>query len=207
MAAAAPAESQERGVHIVRRDIMVDGSAEDRSHFVVDVITLLQRGSVVSGTWSAAVPDQVIGLQVGRGDVPADAVRHTAGRIEVTSSIPPGPNRLVLHYVLPPAVRRWELELDAPVDTLSVSARSGDVIARGPRFEERVLGRTASAVRSQLATGLAPGTIIRFVPARRRETPVEYWWLIVLGAVAALLGALVRWARSTGGLAREWVTV
>lgn len=197
--------SQDGAIRVQRRDIVVAESAEDGSRFVVDVLTLVREDSGVA-RWSVSVPGSVIGLTVADGNVPPEAVRHVADRIEVSAVLRSGRSRLVLHYVLPPAARAWELVLREPTDTLAVLAQDGDVVPKGVPFAAEGVFGLGPAMRAHVATAVPPGTRVQFVAPRGRGAPRGAWWIVVVAAATALAGGFGWWARRTGALARRGLT-
>lgn len=207
---ASGAQAQVGDLRIARRDIIVTERAEDGSRFVIDAITLVNRSSVAvvptapsDATWSGAIPNEVIGLQVAESDFPPPAIRHDGDRIVVAAPVPPGRTRIVLHYVLPPGVARWELMLNHVVDTLTVVTRTGDMTVRGARFAAEELGDAVRPVRRYVATALEAGVEIGFAPARARRSYYAYWWIIVLAAALTMAATLASWLRRNTPLARE----
>ncbi|MFN2400765.1 MAG: carboxypeptidase-like regulatory domain-containing protein [Gemmatimonadaceae bacterium] len=195
-----------RGRHLVIAAPRVDGTRE-----IVEVFELSNDTSVtlvshdgVTPTFSSMLPPGASGVDMGQGDVAADAVRVVNGRLLAVAPIAPGIKQFSFSYQLSPPSFPLSVLLDREVAVLEVLAEEPGASAEGARLTEvnpvSVEGRT---FRRYLAQSAPVNSVIRIsVPsvggARRSNALYISMVAIAIGIamLIALAASFTRWRRT-----------
>lgn len=196
----APIPIQQRGRHIVV------GAADSAGHrTVIEVYELSNDSSVTrvargdEPVWDAGLPAGHGDVNVGEGDVSAEAVRATSNRISVMAPIAPGLKQLSFSYELRRDGFPLSIPAERPTEVLEVLVEDPEGMATGARLAEvdpvEVDGRH---FRRFLARDVPATGVIRIdVPAEAPLSRSRYIAIVALTLGAALLVVLARavWGR------------
>lgn len=187
---------QVRGRHLVVAAPRVDGTREIVEVFELSndtTVTLVSRDGVAP-TWSAMLPAGATNVDMGQGDVAADAVRVRDGRLLAVAPIAPGLKQLSFSYQLSTPHFPLSVPLDRAVAVLEVLAEEPGASADGARLTEvspvSVEGRT---FRRYLAQNAPANSVVRIsVPsvAGARRSNALYISIVAIAIGAAMLVAL-----------------
>ncbi len=184
---------------LVQRHLVIRRAGEDGTRSVLELIVLANRGNVAriagsdaSPVWRSSVPSGAFGLQMGESDVSSEALLRSGDSLSLVAPVPPGQKQLVYSYSLP-----RERELAVPVDQST------------ERFQLLLEDTSAVVSGSLRLVGIEQLDEIRFVRYEASFVPAgapvvinfsdqpflaaDYWWLVVIAAMLAFLGAVVLW--------------
>lgn len=145
-------------------------------------------------TWGHLLPAGIRNVEAGGSDIPPDAARVKAGRLEVSAPLTPGLRQIVIRYALdslgtsiplPGGVGEMEILVRQPAPTLDVS---------GLRTEAGVTLEDGAEYQRYVGADLAPGAVVRL-----REAPEPFvlpvrWVAVLLGLLLAG-GGVWAWSR------------
>jgi hypothetical protein len=159
-------------------------------------------------TWTTPVPVDAQQVRVGQGDIPADAVTVTRGRVDVFAPFAPGLKQLSFSYGLPSTAFPLMQRLRDGASVLEVLVEERGARVSAPRLREidpvAVEGRT---LRRFLAQDVSADAVLRVaVPVVAGSRRGLYFAIVLTAIGAAMLATLARAfqtrARPTGPLAR-----
>ncbi len=192
-------------VQAAQRHIIVRRPEPDGSHHVLELLVLRNVGTrtrispdTARPVWQGVLPRGAIQLEVGESDVSSEAVYRRGDSIAVAAPVPPGDKQVVVSYILPRSIRRFELTLDQPVARFNVLVEDSSAALEGTALDrmgaESIEGTSfVRFAKSDLASGAH--VVVAF--SRAATAPASWWWLVVGLAGAALLGGLVlAWRRT-----------
>lgn len=119
------------------RYLVVRRGAEDSSRAVLDLIVLVNRGSLTRvardttvPSWAGLIPQGVTSARVGQADVSADAVVLRNDSILLYAPIAPGEKQVSLEYLIPPG---GSISLPFPEDSVATNilAQEGSAVVTG----------------------------------------------------------------------------
>jgi hypothetical protein len=182
--------------------------AEEAGWRVTDMFQVLNEGdrTLFSPTegrvWSYPLPTDATEFELGQGDLPADAVRFSEGRLELYAPVPPGSRFLLVRYL----VTGGELELPMPgrTDLVEVFLREpGPSAEFPPLVPDGPVELEPGNVFKRFAGEGLQDTVVRGTVAEEPWRPgAEGLGLLLAGLLA---GAAVYAVRVRGGAGREEV--
>ncbi|MEO8294980.1 MAG: hypothetical protein ABI613_05635 [Gemmatimonadota bacterium] len=194
--------SSNQRVNEVARYLVVRKPAEDSSRAVLDLIVLVNKGTLTRvaydstlPSWIGRIPRGIANARVGQADISSEAVVLRNDSILVFAPIAPGEKQISLEYLIPPG---GSLSLDFPEDSVATNVLAQDRTAR-------VEGAGLAAVDSQSIEGEnfyrwvgapRPGDVLQ-VTFRDPARAVPSWVLplLVITAAGVVLFALFRLQR------------
>lgn len=193
------------------RHLIVRSAEADGSRHVVEVLVLVNAGDRTRVSedggppvWSAALPADGAGFEVGASDVSDEAIAFEGGRIAVYAPIPPGERQIIIGYSLPGSVRALAVPLDQPVARMNVLAEDSSAALSGPGLTfEGHSDLEGLPFKRWTGFDLAAGTeLLLRLPRGRRSLE---WVIVLVAALAAagLVGGFVWWWRQQGGAVPE----
>ncbi len=195
-----PVTITQRGRHIV-----VSSPAPGGTRSVVEVFELSNDSSATriappnGQTWTGGIPPGARAFRVGDGDISADAVTTSAGRVNVEAPIAPGLKQLSFSYELPLAAFPLSIPGEHHTDVLEVLIEDSLGTATGAGLAEvDPVSVDERRFRRFMARDVAPSSVVRIEIARpSRLTRGAFIAIVALALGAAMLVVLARttWRR------------
>jgi hypothetical protein len=140
-----------------------------------DRTIVASEGGVV---WSHALPPSALDVEVGRGELPEEAVDFDGGRVIITAPLPPGERLLLIRYRLPglPA----EIPMDFPTAVMELLVKEPALpVEASPLQAVQAVAIEANSYRRYTGQNLLPGAPILIEEA---EVPAVFplGWMAVL---------------------------
>ncbi|MEO8199687.1 MAG: hypothetical protein ABI679_04115 [Gemmatimonadota bacterium] len=173
------------------RYLVIRRAAEDSSRAVLDLIVVVNKGSVtrisrdtIVPSWAGRIPQGVTGARVGQADVSADAVVLRNDSVLLFAPIAPGEKQISLEYLIPPGA---SIALPFPEDSVATNVLAQDAAAK-------VTGGALAAVDSQEIEGEffhrwvgapRPGDVVQVTFGGASSGGVPSWVLPLLVTLAA----------------------
>lgn len=199
-------------IDVASRHLVVSAPDTSGSRQVVEVYVLLNgsgltriAGRASAVTFESELPTDAFAPRAGEGDVPAQAMEFTNGRMRITAPLAPGTKRISYSYRLPSSLAEMAFPALASSDVLEVMVEDSAGTAAGVSLHEEaavvVAGRTFrryighDVPASQVVRVRAPGFTMVGAGAARA--------LAVLVAAALMVAALARamWRGATSNTA------
>jgi hypothetical protein len=185
------------------RHLVVSAPGADGRRTVIEVyeisndssLTVIAPGGAIDRpTWSAILPSGIEHFQVGQGDVAADAITATNGRVAVFAPFAPGVKQLSYEYALPANAFPLRMPLERPTQVLEVLVEEPTMNVQVAGLHEvnpvAVQGRT---FRRFIGQDLAASTVIDVAPPPLTADTRSLYFAILVSAVGvAMLIALGR---------------
>ncbi len=183
-----------RGRHL----IVQRGGGRDR-RTVVEVYEIENTGPTTrvspdsGATFTTVLPEAAESPTAGRGDIPADAMRFTAGRVRVNAPIAPGLRQLAISYTVPLSAFPLAFPVPARTAVLEVLAEdSAAVAAGGGLVEQERVTIEGRGLRRWLAQDVETGSTITVRGIGGSSSTI---WIAALAVGVALLAGLAARAR------------
>ena len=201
-----PVTITQRGRHIVVSSAVAGGARS-----VVEVFELSNDSSVTriappgGQTWTGGIPAGASAFRVGDGDISADAVTTTAGRVNVEAPIAPGLKQLSYSYDLPSRAFPLSIPGEHHTDVLEVLIEDSLGVATGAGLSEvDPVSVDERRFRRFMARDVAPSSVVRIEiasPSRLSRTAFIAIVALALGAAMLVVLARTTWRRGrrTGG--------
>ena len=185
-----------QGRHIVLSSGGVDGARDVVE--VYEVVNESERTLIspddVTPTWSGTLPQSASDVRIGEGDVAAEAIQITRGRLDVVAPIAPGLKSFSLAYRVPASAFPLTIPIDSSTVLLELLLEDPGMSIEGagltPGDPVNIEGRL---FRRFMADSVPAGSEIRVtVPALAQSNRTMYVVIIIIAVMAAMLIALAR---------------
>jgi len=155
-------------IRTLGRHLVVSSSAVDGHRTLVEVFQLQNDSTVTAvagargrATWSAALPPNAAGFEVGQSDIGADAVQFRDGRVLVYASLSPGIRQLAFSYSVPASDFPLAVRLAEAVGVLEVLVEDpGATAAGGGLVEQQPVSLEGRRFRRFLAQDAKAGSTV-----------------------------------------------
>ncbi len=183
------------------RHLVVSSPAPTGRRSIVEVFELSNDTSVTvvspgagtdRPTWSLPLPPGAQGVQVGQGDISADAVSVQGNRLAVFAPFAPGLKQMSFSYSLPPASFPLTRALRAGAIVFEVLLEDAGARASGIPFRpEAPVTVEGRMFRRFIAQDVPPGAVLRVnVPVVFANGRTLYIAVVTTALGAVMLGAL-----------------
>ena len=184
-------------IHTRGRHLVVSASGVDGRRTLVEVFELSNDTTLTAvagargrATWSAALPPNAAGFQVGQSDIGNSAVQFRDGRVLVYASISPGIRQVAFSYSVPAADFPLTVPVGEPVGVFEVLLEDPGASASGGGLAEQpsvaLEGRSFRRFLAQDMRGGADVTISVGAPTGPRGNRYLYVLVVVAAAVMAV---------------------
>ena len=199
-------------IRVAGRHVVVMASDSTRARPIVEAYELSNDTSLtrVAGvaerpTFETALPDGAIDPRATDGDVPADAVVFTTGRVRVLAPLAPGVKQLSYRYHVPANAKPITVVLFSPVDVLEVLVEGATAsVSGGGLIETEPAQLGGRSLRRFLAHDAPANSVVVISAPAAGASLNSRIALIVTGVGAAMLLALaVSFSRPDPALARR----
>lgn len=161
-------------------------------------VTLVSPRPSAPPTFSALLPKNARDPKVEQGDIPAESVTFTGGRVRVVAPLPPGVKQLAYSYTLGAGEFPLSVPVEAPIDVYEIlieeSRGEARGEARGARLSEQAAvtegGRTFRRFLAQ-EVPLDAVAVIR-IPSPQRTWSPSFLIVFMVAAGSLMLLALAR---------------
>jgi hypothetical protein len=152
-------------------------------------------------TWTGGIPATARAFRVGDGDISADAVTTSGGRVNVEAPIAPGLKQLSFSYDLPPNAFPLAIPGERHTDVLEVLVEDSLGTATGAGLAEvDPVSVDERRFRRFMARDVAPSSVVRIEIAKpSRITRTAFIAMVALALGAAMLVVLARTTWRRGG--------
>ena len=184
--------------HIIVRCEDIDGTRQ-----VIELIALRNSGwftriaaDTSSPVWQGALPSNALQFAIGESQVGVGAVYRRGDSLAIAAPIPPGEKQVLFSYIVPRIGDLLEFPVDQPTTSLTVSLEDTTATAVGRGLALYGVEEVGGVVfRRYEAAGVPAGMPVTvrfekpFLPVARLQ------FVVVFGAVLALVGTLTWWMR------------
>lgn len=194
-------------IRLQGRHIVLSGGGVDGMRDIVEVYEVVNESDRtlispddVTPTWSGTLPASASDVRIGEGDVAAEAMRITPGKLDVLAPIAPGLKAFSLAYRVPASAFPLNIRIDSSTALLEFLLEDPAMRIEGagltPTDAVNIEGRL---FRRFMADSVAAGSVVRVsVPALAQSNRTMYVAIIIIAVMAAMLIALARaFARRT----------
>lgn len=198
-----PVTITQRGRHVV-----VSAPAAGGARSVIEVFELSNDSSLTriappgGSTWTGGIPTVARDFRVGDGDISADAVTATAGRVTVEAPIAPGLKQLSFSYEVPANAFPLSIPGEHHTDVLEVLVEDSLGVAVGAGLSEvEPVKVDARRFRRFTTRDVSPTSVIRIeIATASRLSRGAFIAIVALALGAAMLVVLARatWRRRGG---------
>ena len=193
-------------IQLVQRHLVIRTADEDGSRHVVEFLVLGNRGTrtrITNDTsrpvWEGAIPDGVVGFEVGESDVGPEAIELRDSRLAVVAPMPPGERQLLVGYLVPRSERDLTVFLDQPVERFTVLIEDTTATVSGGGLEFRGVQTFGELVLREFgAEMVAAGTTVRVRFRGARRAVGDFRWLFIGVMTLVMVAGLMWWWWSTG---------
>ncbi|MEO8194674.1 MAG: hypothetical protein ABI681_12555 [Gemmatimonadales bacterium] len=194
-----PVPISSRGHHIVVSAVDAGGTRS-----ITEVYELANDSSVTrvasagadGATWSAVLPVQARGFEVGQGDIPAGAVRFSDGKARVYAPIAPGLKQLAFTYSIPASAFPLSIPITRDTQILEVLIEEEKGTVSGAKLEEKApVAFEQRTFRRFLADDVPANSVTLIdLPALGRNRDIDPRYMIALTVIigASMTFALAR---------------
>lgn len=198
-------------IAVAERTIAVSTPGDDGARVVADEVVLYNGGERTrvappKGTaWAVALAVGAVEPVLGESDLPPTAVELAHGEARILAPIAPGRRRVSVLYTLPATARVLDIPLAAGAERVSLALADSTLRVDDPRFRLAAVEPVGAVLARRFeARDLPPQSRI-LVPLPPHDEEAGFLWIVVLGALAAMVAALA-WRRATGAARRHSVS-
>lgn len=157
-------------------------------------VTLVSPGPSAPPTFSALLPKNARDPKVEQGDISAEAVTFTDGRVRVVAPFPPGVKQLAYSYTLPADEFPLSVRAEAPVDVYEVLIEEPRGVVTGAKMtEEPAVTAEGRTFRRFLAQEVPLNAVaVIDIPSPRRSWSPTFLILFIVAVGSLMLLALAR---------------
>ena len=157
-------------------------------------VTLVSPRPSAPPTFSALLPKNARDPKMEQGDMPAEAVTFTGGRVRVVAPLPPGVKQLAYSYTLGAGEFPLSVPVEAPIDVYEILIEESRGVASGAGLtEEPAVNSEGRTFRRFLAQEVPLNAVaVIDIPSPRRSWSPTFLVLFIVAAGSLMLLALAR---------------